>query len=188
MPRNRTARRIRAPRGFSLIELMIAVTIVGVLSTLALGGYKKYMSSARKSEVMSMFGELRAKEEAYRAEFSTYFPITTGGEDGIWPALLAAGEPVAKPWAVGALPAGWTGLGISPGKGQLYCGYSVISGSGGSLAGAGGRGTAYYGGIPPATAWWYATSKCDNDGDPNSNAIFMTSSDRDTMTEKDANR
>ena len=40
----------RSQRGFTLVELMIVVVIVGVLSVLAITGYRKYSYASRNSE------------------------------------------------------------------------------------------------------------------------------------------
>ena len=119
-------------KGFSLIELMIVVVIIGVLAVVAMGSYNKYMASAKKAEVAAMFAEIRAKQEAYRAEFSAYLPIDLNeAVRGGWP-VLGGNEPKAKTWA--PPPAGWVTIGLAPGKAQLYCAYQVMSGSAGVLA------------------------------------------------------
>src|SRR5262245_50676346 len=145
--------------------MMIVVAIVLVLSVVAVGAYRKHMNSARKAEVVAMFGEIRTREEAYRAEFSTYLS-TTNDEDDFWP-KLGAGEPKAKDWTGGA-PASWTSLTLRPGKSQLYCGYTVVAGAPNSLLGAGARGTGGFATVP-TQPWWYASATCDNDGNPAKN-------------------
>ncbi len=40
-------------RGFSLIELMIAISIIGILSSIALPSYKQYLQRARFTDVIA---------------------------------------------------------------------------------------------------------------------------------------
>jgi prepilin-type N-terminal cleavage/methylation domain-containing protein len=167
-------------RGFTLVELMIVVAIVGVLAVVAGNAYRKYMDSARKSEVYALFGEIRTKEEAYRAEFNAYLGTTTD-ETVLYPVLLSAGEPKPKP--VAPLPAAWTQLGIQPGHANLYCGYAVVADAANTPP-AGAIGLATFS-VTPKVPWWYVTAQCDNDGDGDAshNATFTTAYDRTAVTE-----
>ena len=175
--------------GFTLVELLIVVTIIGVLAVVAGTAYRKYSDSGRTAEVYAMFGEFRAKEEAYRAETSRYVTTTAVGETDYYPALLATGlEPKAKFWGPpnATPPASWTTLGINPGKTQLYCGYVAVSGPAGSWgAFAGPMGEKFRNsgaiGPPPATPWWYVNASCDNDGNATTNATFTTASSSTTV-------
>jgi prepilin-type N-terminal cleavage/methylation domain-containing protein len=181
----------RAQIGFTLIELMIVVAIIGVLAVIAGTAFRRYMDSGRTSEAMAMLGEIRAKEEAYRAEFSTYYGWSGGSELSVnaLPAVdnttcFSGGnkEPCPKP-----VPAtSWTGtwlnwqqLGINAPKTQLTCGYVVNYGSGTGGAGAGfpsgTLGSNILGSNALNVPWWYAVAICDNDGNPTTaNATFTT--------------
>src|SRR5260221_8814208 len=90
---------MRRPRGFTLIELMIVVAILVILASIAVTAYKRYMARARATEVYAVFADIRAKEEAYRAEYGAYLNISASEVD-FYPALLTNGtDPVPKNWA-----------------------------------------------------------------------------------------
>jgi prepilin-type N-terminal cleavage/methylation domain-containing protein len=54
----------RHPRGFTLIEMMIVVVIVGVLAMLAVVGFRKLVQSSHVSEATNMVQNIRVAQEA----------------------------------------------------------------------------------------------------------------------------
>jgi type IV pilus assembly protein PilA len=60
---------IKKAQGFTLIELMIVVAIIGILAAVALPAYQDYTKKAKFAEVVSMVGAARtAVELCYQTE------------------------------------------------------------------------------------------------------------------------
>jgi len=67
----------RQQRGFTLVETMTVVVIVGILATLAVYGVRRYVYSAKSSEARGIILNIKASEEAYREETYQYLATAT---------------------------------------------------------------------------------------------------------------
>lgn len=64
-------------RGYTLTELMIVVSMIGILSALAVVGYRKYIDSAKISEPLSLIQSIRSAEEEFKDKTMTYLNVST---------------------------------------------------------------------------------------------------------------
>jgi prepilin-type N-terminal cleavage/methylation domain-containing protein len=67
----------RSRRGFTLIELAIVVVIVGILSVIAVVGYRRYMLHSKITEAQTMISAIRIAQEEHRAEKGIYANVGT---------------------------------------------------------------------------------------------------------------
>ena len=67
------------PRGFTLIELMIAVAIIAILAAIAIPSYSDYVRRSRITEAMSALSGMRVKMEQYFQDNRTYAGACVAG-------------------------------------------------------------------------------------------------------------
>ncbi|MGV8844284.1 MAG: type IV pilin protein [Pseudomonas sp.] len=58
--------------GFSLLEVMIVVAIIGILSAIAYPSYTQYVLRGNRSEGMAMLMDAAARQERYYAQNNSY--------------------------------------------------------------------------------------------------------------------
>jgi type IV pilus assembly protein PilA len=59
---------VRTKKGFTLIELMIVVAIIGILAAIAIPAYSDYTRKSRISEVTNALGAAMSSAQQYRSE------------------------------------------------------------------------------------------------------------------------
>jgi len=92
-------------RSFTLVEILVVISIIGLLAGLAVPAIGGALASARKAKVAAMAQQIRTALTQFHAEYG-YFP-TNGLNNGVGPtgsalALILAGD--AGPQATNANP------------------------------------------------------------------------------------
>ncbi|MBB2496763.1 type IV pilin protein [Aquipseudomonas ullengensis] len=70
--------RNRQQAAFTLIEMMVTVIILGILVSIALPSYQKYVLKAHRADAIALLNETAAREERYYAQNNSY--VTSDGE------------------------------------------------------------------------------------------------------------
>ncbi|MDP9150619.1 MAG: prepilin-type N-terminal cleavage/methylation domain-containing protein [Myxococcota bacterium] len=166
----------RRSRGFTLIEMMIVVVIVGILATLAVAGYRKLVNSSHVSEATNMVQSIRLAQESYRSETQQYADISVS-LTSYYPSSTPTGK-VLTGWGA-ACPGSvckqdWSALPLHV-DGPVLFGYVTKAGPANSSP----PGITGVGGIPAtsATDWFIVGAYCDIDsaGSPLGTSVYGTS-------------
>lgn len=143
-------RRRARSHGFTLVELMVVVLILGILIAVALPGFRSQVMRSRAAEASQVLSSIRQAEESYYGIYSRYCDARTWN-----PADLPPPESVV---ALDTSAAGWDQLGVNPG-GPVRFQYAVLAG------GAGTRPPAGIGGYNGTEHWYVSRARADLDGD-----------------------
>ncbi len=107
----------KASKGFTLIELMIVVAIIGILAAIAIPNFMRFQLKSKSSEGKVNLAAIRTAEESYMAEFGRYIAATTS------PAAYGGSSKI--PFVdVGAAGANFDTIGWAP-EGQVFFQYQV---------------------------------------------------------------
>ena len=112
---------LKNKKGFTLIELMIVVAIIGILAAIAIPNFLNFRNKAKSAEAKSNLGAIRSCEETYNTEFESYIACAVNPTSAV-----GTLDRTKQTWLT--TNAGFLAIGFNP-QGDVYYGYSVTNAS-----------------------------------------------------------
>jgi prepilin-type N-terminal cleavage/methylation domain-containing protein len=113
-------------KGFSLVELMIVVGIIGILGTLALPRFKQFQAKAKMGEAKNILTHIYTLEQTYSLDNNTFMAFGLIGRPATGVLTAASCAPNAQAQAIGFRIDPCAAGGNTP-----RYGYSVVAGGAG---------------------------------------------------------
>lgn len=148
--------------GFTLVELMIVVAILGILAAVSLPALSSYIYKSKAVEATGFLNEIKARQESYRADFGQYCDVSQT-QGNLFPNATPQSSVQTWPSPIPAPNDTWTQLGaIPPGRRSLFV-YSTVAGVPGEQPSTKGFSNARGYGV--TDFWFISTAVGDLDGD-----------------------
>ena len=71
------------PRGFTLVELMIAVVVLGILSSMAYPAMTSFLQKGRRADAIKALTTIVQEQERYRSNRGSYAEVLGAGDNGL---------------------------------------------------------------------------------------------------------
>jgi general secretion pathway protein G len=71
-------------RGFTLVEILIVVIILGILAAIVIPQFTNASTEARENSVRSQVQTLRSQVELYKLQHADAYPTANGAVSGAW--------------------------------------------------------------------------------------------------------
>lgn len=114
--------------GFTLVELMVVVVIMGVLATIGFQSFRSQMSYAKTGEAKAMIQSISAAQESYRTHYPNYLDVSASLTDYYPSATLGRIIRPFKGWDSHADYEKWVRLAPTAPINVSY-GYATIAGA-----------------------------------------------------------
>src|SRR6185436_7056886 len=82
---------MKAQRGFSLIELLVVVTIIGIIAAVAVPGLRKAKQNAQSGSAIQSMRTITTAQLLYQRKFKQYGVLADLAPEGLVDPNLAAG-------------------------------------------------------------------------------------------------
>jgi prepilin-type N-terminal cleavage/methylation domain-containing protein len=105
--------------GFTLIELMIVVSIIGILASVAIPSFRNYQLNTKRAEAYANLGALAKTQKGYFAEYNQF--VAAAPEPGATLGTL----PDSRKRSFTAITAAFATVGFTP-DGDVYFDYDTV--------------------------------------------------------------
>ena len=59
-------------KGFTLVELMMVIAIIGIIASIAIPNYSEYMTRTKRTEAIGLLSDIAARQERFLAQNNRY--------------------------------------------------------------------------------------------------------------------
>ena len=111
---HRSVRFSLSAKGFTVIELLIAVVVLGIITALAFPSFQSSIRKSRRAEAFTAISAVQLKQERFRANAIAYSNELTAAADAVPPGLALPAT----------TPSGYYAISVS---GASQTGYTVLA-------------------------------------------------------------